>query len=165
MTFTALNLLFPVVLAVHNAEEYAGYDDFVRTYQRRLPGKLTTRRVMRDAAILLTVAVAILSGFTYVYRSAALITVSKMAVLALLLNGAGHCLLSLKQRRLVPGTFSAIALVLPYSALAIATMRSSHGDTCRSLLLDGVIGGLATPVVILASLCVSYGLSRLGGRV
>ena len=32
MSFAALNLLFPVVVAVHNLDEYRGYTDFVRSY-------------------------------------------------------------------------------------------------------------------------------------
>jgi hypothetical protein len=36
MTFVALNLLFPIVLAIHNVDEYSRYDDFIRAYHPRL---------------------------------------------------------------------------------------------------------------------------------
>jgi len=47
MTFAAVNLLFPVVLAIHNFDEYSRCDDFIRAYHPRLGEKLATRRVFR----------------------------------------------------------------------------------------------------------------------
>jgi len=32
MTFAAFDLLFPIVVAIHNFDEYRGYTDFVRSY-------------------------------------------------------------------------------------------------------------------------------------
>ena len=161
MSFTALNLLFPVVLAVHNLEEYSRYDDFVRAFHARWPAKFTARPVMRDAAVLLTLAVAVLDGLTYFYKGAVLVALSETAIFALMLNGAGHCILSLKRRSLIPGTLSAVALVLPYSAIAVASMRTSRGDSIRSLLVYAVLGGLATPVAVALFLSISYGFSQL----
>jgi uncharacterized protein with HXXEE motif len=161
MTFAAVNLLFPVVLAIHNFDEYSRYDDFIRAYHPRLGRKLSTRRVFRDALILLTSAAAGLGALTYVYQSAGLLTISKIAIFALLLNALGHCILSLKRRELVPGTLSAVALVLPYSAVAIVIMRASLGDSFRSLFRDAIFGLILAPLAILSLLWISYGLSRL----
>src|ERR1035438_1224570 len=98
MSFTALNLLFPVVLAIHNLEEYSRYDDFVRAFRARWPAKFRTRPAMRDAAALLTLAVAVLDGLTYFYKGAVLVALSETAIFALMINGIGHCILSLKRR-------------------------------------------------------------------
>jgi exonuclease I len=62
------------------------HDDFIRAYHPRLSEKLTTRRVVRDAAILLTLAVAVLEALTYADKSDLLLTTSKIAIIALLLN-------------------------------------------------------------------------------
>jgi hypothetical protein len=161
MSFPALNLLFPVVLAIHNLEEYSRYDDFMRAYHVRLPAKFTTRPVMRDATVLLTLAVAVLDGLTYFYKGAVLVAISETAIFALMLNGVGHCILSLKRRSLIPGTLSAVALVLPYSAIAIASMPMSKGESIRSLLVYALLGGLATPLAVATFLSISYGFSQV----
>jgi hypothetical protein len=161
MSFTALNLLFPVVLAIHNFEEYSRYDDFVRAYHARWPAKFRARPVMRDAAVLLTLAVAVLDGLTYFYKGAVLVAISEIAIFALMLNGVAHCILSLKGRSWIPGTLSAVALVLPYSAIAIASMRFRMGESIRSLVVYAVLGGLATPLAIALFLSISYGFSLL----
>jgi hypothetical protein len=161
MTFVAVNLLFPVVLAIHSFEEYSRYDDFIRAYHPRLGKKLATRRVFRDALILLTLAAAVSGALTYAYKSAVLLAISKIAIFALLLNALGHCILSLKRRELLPGTLSAVALVLPYSAVAIVIMRASLGDSFWSLFRDAMLGLILAPLAILSLLGISYGLSRL----
>jgi hypothetical protein len=68
MTLVNFSLLFPVVLAVHNIDEYNRYDDFVRSYPSWLAQKLT-RPIVRWAAVLLTLAAAVLVALTYFYRS------------------------------------------------------------------------------------------------
>ena len=164
MTFIAINLLCPAVLAIHNIDEYSRYDDFVHVYHSRLATKLTTRRVVRDALILMTLAVAVLAGLTYIRQSAILVMLSKVSVFAIMLNGIGHCVLSLKRRTLVPGTLSAIAFVIPYSFIAIAAMRTSLGDSYPSLCIDAIYGALAIPVATLSFLCISYSFGYLAAR-
>src|SRR5215469_2570657 len=121
MTFAAFNLLFPIVVAIHNIDEYRGYEEFVRSYPSWLAEKLT-RKVVGRAAILLTLAVSVLAGLTYFYQSDVLLTVSKIAIIGLALNCVGHCILSLKRRALIPGTLSGAILVLPYSVVAMVLM-------------------------------------------
>ena len=164
MTFIAINLLCPAVLAIHNIDEYSRYDDFVRAHHSRLLTKLTARRVVRNAAILLTLAVAVLTGLTYIRQSAVLVTLSKVAVFAILLNGIGHCALSLKRRKLDPGTLSAVALVMPYSFVSIVAMRSSFGDSFWSLLPCAIYGALAIPLATLSFLWIGYGFAYLAAR-
>jgi len=70
MTLVNFALLFPVVLAIHNIDEYIRYDDFVRSCPSWLAKKLT-RPIVRSAAVLLTLAAAVLVTLTYFNRSAA----------------------------------------------------------------------------------------------
>jgi hypothetical protein len=109
----------------------------------------------------LTLAAAVSGALTYAYKSAVLLAISKIAIFALLLNALGHCILSLKRRELLPGTLSAVALVLPYSAVAIVIMRASLGDSFWSLFRDAMLGLILAPLAILSLLGISYGLSRL----
>jgi hypothetical protein len=156
LPFDVLQLLFPAVLAIHNLDEYCRRDDFTRAFQSWLSAKHVRRSVIRDAAILLTLAVTTLCVLTYLYRSAALLTLSKIAIFALMLNAVGHCFLSLKRRTLVPGTISAVALVLPYSILAITIMRTNLADSTVSLFFYAACGALAAPLAIMGFLIVSY---------
>jgi hypothetical protein len=163
MTLVNFALLFPVVLAIHNIDEYVRYDDFLRSYPSWFAKKLT-RPIVRRAAVLLTLAAAVLVALTYFNRSDVLITISKVAIIALGLNGIGHCLLSLKNRAVLPGTLSAIVLVLPYSAIAVMMMLINSGDSSWSLLRYAAIGAVVAPIVIGSVLTVSYGFSWLVGR-
>ncbi len=161
MTFAALNLLFPVLLAIHNVEEYSRCDEFIRVYPGRLAQRFTTRRVIRDAATLLTLAVAGISVLAYALRTEILIRISQVAIFALALNAIGHCVVSIKRRRFTPGTFSAITLVLPYSVVAIVMMHVRLGEPVAALVGWAVLGAAALPIAIVLFLAMGYGLSRL----
>ena len=165
MTFPALNLLLPVVLAVHNYEQYSRYDEFVQIYRPLVPERFITRQVIRGAAIFLTVAVALLSALTYLSATAGLIDAAKVATFALLLNAIAHCLQSLRRHRLTPGSFSAIALVLPYTLAEIAAMRAWLGDSMASLLRFALVGAIAVPIVAAVFTLLSYGVLRLATRL
>jgi hypothetical protein len=159
MTFAAFNLLFPIVVAVHNIDEYRGYEDFVRSYPGWLAGKLT-RQVVGRAMILLTLAVTALAVATYFYQNDVLLMASKIAITGLALNCVGHCLLSLKRRALVPGTLSGLVLVLPYSVIAVLMMRTDFQDSLSALVGYAVIGAIIVPIAIGSFLWIGYLLAR-----
>jgi len=155
MTFAAVNLLLPIVVALHNFEEYRGYEDFVRSYPAWLAEKLT-RTVVGCAAILLTLAVTVLAVATYFYQSEVLLTASKVAIIGLALNCLGHCFLSLTRRKLVPGTLSGAIIVLPYSVIAIILMRTNLQDSFLALFGYAAVGAIVTPVAIGLFLWIGY---------
>jgi hypothetical protein len=155
MTFASFNLLFPIVVAIHNIDEYRGYSDFVRSYPTWLADKLT-RKVVGRAAILLTLAVSVLAVLTYFYQSDVLLTVSKIAIIGLALNCIGHCILSLKRRALVPGSLSGAILVLPYSVIALVLMRTNFNDSYIAVFGYAAIGAIVAPITIGAFLWIGY---------
>ena len=159
MTFAAFNLLFPIVVAIHNFDEYRGYEDFVRSYPAWLAEKLT-RKVVGWAAILLTLAVTALAVGTYFYQNAVLLMVSKVAIVGLGLNCLGHCFLSLKRRALVPGTLSGALLVLPYSVVAVFMMESSLKDSLQAVFGYAAIGAIVAPIAIGLFLLMGYLVGR-----
>ncbi len=162
MTLVNFALLFPVVLAIHNIDEYVRYDDFIQAGYPSWLAKKLTRPIVRRAAVLLTLAAAVLVALTYFNRSDVLITISKVAIIALGLNGIGHCLLSLKNRAVLPGTLSAIVLVLPYSAIAVMMMLINSRETHPGLFCAMPrSGAVVAPIVIGSVLTVSYGFSWL----
>jgi Protein of unknown function with HXXEE motif len=164
MTFAAINLLFPLVLAIHNLDEYFHHDDFIHAYYSRLSPKLTSRRVVRHALVLLTLSIVLLDGLTYVYKDGLLVTVSKISIFALMFNGIGHCVLSLRRRTMLPGTLSAVTLVIPYAVFATVIMRTKLGDAYRSLLQLAVWGAITVPLATMLFLWIGYGIHRLETR-
>jgi O-antigen/teichoic acid export membrane protein len=159
-----ITLLLPLVLAVHNLDEYAKYEDFVNAYHPRLSKKLTARPVIRNAVVLLTVSVALLAGFSYVYNDDVLRTICKVAIFALMLNAISHCVLSLKRGRILPGTLSAALLVLPYSVVAVMITHSESGNSYSDLALLAALGALTVPLAIALFIGLGYGISRWDTR-
>lgn len=139
MTFAELNLLYPFVLAAHNAEEYLHFEDFARTYMRHLPAQLRTREVTRNAMALLTCSSFVWTIGACLSGAKPLIAISKTAMFALGANAAGHCVLSLGRKRWVSGSISALVLILPYTCAAISLLRREK-SSFASLLKFGLAG-------------------------
>jgi hypothetical protein len=77
-----------------------------------------------------------------------------------MLNAISHCVLSLKRRRILPGTLSAALLVLPYSVVAIMITHSESGDSYSDLALLAALGALTVPLAIALFIGLGYGISR-----
>jgi len=156
-----VTLLLPLLVAVHNVDEYARYDDFVRAHHSRFLAKQASRPAMRNALIAVTLFVAVIAGLAYVHRGGVYVVLCNITILAFMENAIGHCALSLKRRTLVPGTLSAAVLVLPYSIVAIASMRADLASSYSSLLLLAACGAFAMPLFIIGCIWLGYGISRL----
>jgi len=164
VSFESIELVLPIVLAVHNADEYARYEEFVHAYHSRLGKNLTSRPVVRYAATLLTLFVAVLSGLAYAFKDHVFVSMCKVAIFALTMNAISHCVLSFRRRRILPGTLSAALLVLPYSVFAVANMLGGGGDSYSDLLILAVLGVITVPVAVMLFLWIGYGISRLEAR-
>ena len=159
--FEWVTVLLPLLVAVHNVDEYARYDDFVRAYHSRFLAKQVSRPAMRNTMIAVTLFVAVIAGLAYVHKGGVYVALCNITILAFMENAIGHCVLSLKRRTLVPGTLSAAVLVLPYSIVAIASMRADLASSYSSLLLFAACGAVAMPLFIIGFLWLGYGISRL----
>ena len=151
----------PLLVAVHNVDEYARYDDFVRAYHSRFLTKWVSRPAIRNTLIAVTLFVALIAGLAYVHKGGIYLALCSVTIFAFMENAIGHCALSLKRRALVPGTLSAVVLVLPYSIVAIAVMRADLATSYSSLLLLVACGAAAMPLFIVGFLWLGYGISRL----
>jgi hypothetical protein len=151
MHFDTLMLFFPVILGVHNYDEARRLDEFTLTYHAGLRKRLT-RPVVLAALIVVTAASAAVALLTFLYGTPTLRVMARIAVFILFLNASGHVSMSVLRRNFVPGTVSAIALVLPFSSLAIYAMHADLGDPIRALALYAALGAAAMPIVILAAL-------------
>lgn len=154
-------MLLPLLVAVHNLDEYARYDDFVCAYHSRFLAKQVSRPAMRNTLVAVTVFVAVIAGLAYIHKGGIYVALCSITILAFMENAIGHCVLSLKRRTLIPGTLSAAVLVLPYSIVAIAAMRADLASSYSSLLLFAACGAAAMPLFIVGFLWLGYGISRL----
>lgn len=156
MNLLVLILLFPIVLAIHNADEYFRCDEFIRAYHGKFAARFITRPVVRNAMVLLTITATTMGLLTWIYRSQVLVEISIVAIFALMLNAVSHILMSLKRRSRTPGTLSAVVLVLPYSAVVIATLRLTLGMPWISMLRFAALGFITTPVAVVLFLFLGY---------
>jgi Protein of unknown function with HXXEE motif len=165
MTFDVLVLLFPVVLAIHNLDECARHEEFIKAYHARLPESLTTRAVVLSAATALTIAGTVVCLTAFIWKTPFLVLVAKISICALLLNAIGHCVLSLRQRKWLPGTRSAAILVLPYGVLSVIVMRTAVGDSTADLIRYTLLGAITIPLTIAVFILVGVGISRLRAAI
>jgi hypothetical protein len=155
----------PVVLAIHNVDEYMRFDDFVKAFHGRLGPRILNRQVVFSAATLLTLAVAVLCALTFIYRTPVLYFVSQAAIFAILLNAIGHCVLSVKRRSRTPGTVSAICFVIPYCSWAVLLMTTGLGQSRREILLAALLGAAGMAPVIYLFLMLGLIFARIVPRV
>ena len=156
-------LLFPVVFAVHNAEEYVRLDAFLLVYCSRLPVSLRKPSVVLSANVMLVAAAMLLSALTCLLASQRLVYWVNVSIYALLLNAVGHGIVSMKRGEMTPGTWSAVLMVVPYSVASLLRIQSYLRPTLRTLTELSLMGAVAGPAAIFLMLGLSYFLIRLGG--
>jgi hypothetical protein len=155
LSFQALYLLFPAVLALHNLDEYSSSKPRAPHTRLSWSSRHFQSEVTRLAMILLTLASVVVAVLNYARRDSMLTIVAELSVFALLFNAIVHLTLSLIARSFTPGTRSALILVLPYSLVTIAAIHHGAGHSSAALW-PLVLGGLiALPVTILLTLAVA----------
>jgi hypothetical protein len=164
LSFRALYLLFPLVLTLHNLDEF-------RDSRSRSPPPIplrwlprhSQREVMRLAMILLTLASVGVAVCNYLGRDS-IAMVAELSVFALLFNAVVHLSISLRARSFTPGTRSALILVLPYCVVTIVALHQDAGRSAEALLPLALAGLIALPLTIILTLAVSLGLYQLIAR-
>jgi len=161
VTFSALMLLFPVVLAIHNLDEALGRADFASAWHRKLDPRLADRRVRAAAASLLTLAAATIAIANYLDSTAASQLAARIAVFALFLNAIGHCAISILKGRLLPGTVTAACLVIPFSVVALYSARADVARSAQAFLGHVALGAITLPAAAYLSLWGGFAVNRI----
>ena len=161
MRFGTLILLLGLAAAVHNLVEWRGYEQFVKAYHQRLSLRLSNRRVFGFALILLSVILLALGVVEWAEGPGWATMCSRVVVFALLVNALGHCAKSLSMRQLVPGTVSALLLIMPLALIAIYVMRRDYGDTESTLFLSFLASLALLPIAIYGSLWCGFAANWL----
>lgn len=155
----AIQLLFPVVLGLHTWEEFRQRDAFVRRSAMRRWAALTDTPALAGAAVLMMLSAVVASLAAYAGVASAARAIVEVAVFALLFNALGHVASSLVRREAVPGTLSAVGLVLPYAIAAVVVLHIGQGQPLPTLLEYAAVGALGMPLAALVFLVLGYVLT------
>ncbi|MGO9863506.1 MAG: HXXEE domain-containing protein [Terriglobales bacterium] len=159
-------LILGLASALHNLEEWRGFEDWVsdyhmRDYHMKLSVKFNDPRVFKLALIFLSTLVLTLGILECLAGPGWLTILSKIVVFALLLNAIGHCCLSLYKQRLVPGTISALFLIIPLAATGIYIMHRDFGDTTAAMSLYLIASLAILPIAIYGGLWAGFAMKSL----
>lgn len=138
--------ILALIFMIHNWEEYISFDQMPKPWVGK---KILNRRNFLFATILLSLIVLLLS-FPYFKKVHALV----VSVLAI--NSLQHVVLSLWHRRVVPGTLSALFLMLPFCFLYFARLfREGEMDLC-GLLQYLILAPIAMVISIMIALWLAH---------
>lgn len=121
---TPFSLLFPLLFIAHNLEEMRRIEAFKQTYFRFMIPKFRDCALFKRATIFLSIFVAIIIGLNYLMTSYFLEVLSIFIFFAILMNALQHIGMSLWVRRMTPGTYTAIFLLVPYAILLFFLSRT-----------------------------------------
>lgn len=157
MNPAALGLLIPVILTVHNAEEYFAFKVFKRFYLKFLNKKLQNRTVFLYAICILTLFASVICISNYFLKSKSTQLLTTIVVISLLLNGIQHCISSLRAREFLPGTFSSLLLLIPYSLIYLEFLQRE----IRFGLVDLLFWCLLAALFMIASIYASFRIGHI----
>lgn len=150
--------MMPVAFALHNLEELRGFEGMRRLYYGRVPwlDARMDRGVFRTAVVALTIAVAAVFAWEWVWPSAGVEFLVGAIFCALLLNALQHLWVSVASGRQQPGVYTGTLLLLPLSGTAVLAEMLSRGRMLA--VAELVAGAVLLPVAALAG--IGLGLLR-----
>lgn len=121
-----LSLLLPIIFILHNMEEYLYYGKFSQFYSRFIEKKFNDPIIFLYAISFLSFIVFIVIGSNYLFKNEMLNYLMIIVFLSILMNSIQHCVSSLYFRNLLPGTFTSITLIIPYSIFFLITLNEEY---------------------------------------
>ncbi len=156
MSSEAWGLLLPVAAIIHNAEEYVSFDKFRQSFLSKLDPKLQERRVFAWALLIITLFITVITVSNYFVGSAILQFLTTLIALALQLNAIQHLFLSFKTEKLVPGTISAVLVVMPACLLYLMQLKMEIHYTPFDIVIWSLLAALFMYASIHISLRIGY---------
>ena len=149
-------LFFPAVFILHNIEEYRSFEVFNAFYLKAINSKFRHRMVFLYALIILTVFVSGLCISNYLMTSRILRFATTIVSMSILTNGIQHCISSLWARKILPGTISAIFLLIPCSAVYLVFLEKETQFSVLDIVGWFIISMIVMVLSIRASLWIGY---------
>lgn len=151
-----IGLLLPIILILHNIEEYRSFDEFKTFYLKKMNPKLLHRKVFGYALILLTLFVSALCISNYLMNRPLLQFATTLVALSLLINGMHHCISSLRMRKMLPGTLSSIFLFIPCTVVYLIYLERETPFGLFDLVRWSILSMILMFVAIRLSLWTGY---------
>ncbi len=151
-----LGLLLPVVFILHNIEEYRSFEDFKAFYFKTIHVKLRHRKVFGFALLILTLLVSLICIANYLATNSFLGFATTIVAMSLLINGIQHSVCSCLARKLLPGTISAIFLLIPCSIVYLAFLEKETQFGISSIISWSLVSVVSMFVSIHISLWIGY---------
>ena len=147
-------MLLATVFLMHNLEEMIFFD---RMPKFRYAKKIFNRRSFLFSLTVLSILAIFFAVWGYLYRSPIVQNVNIVVLFSLTINAIQHGLLSIWYRRIIPGTLTALFLVLPVSALFFMKLYELKALTCWSFV--GYL--ILSPTVMIASILITLWVGNL----
>ena len=159
-TQQALKFLMPIIFMAHNAEEYLSFDKFKDYYAKFVGKKFSEPQTFLGAVSLLSVFVTTIIGVDYYCRNKTTDNLTKITFFSILINGIQHCISSLFFKKMLPGTFTSILLIFPYSIAYLMEMKKQSDFGVKEFMLYSAMSILFTAASVLACVRISYWLVK-----
>jgi hypothetical protein len=155
-----VGLFLPVVFIVHNIEEYRSFEKFKTFYLKAINSKFRHRTVFLYALMILTIFVSGVCISNYLMTSQILRFATTIVAMSLLANGIQHCISSLWARKILPGTISAIFLLIPCSAIYLVFLEKETQFSILDIVGWFIVSMIVMFLSIRASLWIGYFLFK-----
>ncbi len=139
-------MILAVIFLLHNLEEWLSFDEMPK------PGigkKIMTRKSFLFSAVLLSSLVILFSLPTFE-------KIHLIILFSLLINSLQHGVLSIRHRRIVPGTYTALLLIFPYSLFLLARMIQEGKTDVLTLIVNLILSPFVMGLSIVSTLFLGY---------
>jgi hypothetical protein len=161
MAFRYLQLLFPVLVALHNAEETIGIPRWTRRSGPWFGGGAVQPAVFRFVVVTFTVLAFVITVLSTVSgRMTFWGNLTFGCIIAGLINSfVPHIAVSVASRTLMPGVITAVTLNLPvFSVLAVLALKQGYVSNH-----DALVYSIAVPLLLLLMIPLLFKLGKLLG--
>jgi hypothetical protein len=154
-------LLLALMFVLHNIEEYLFYYRMPPAYLKLIEGKFNNPRCFLYAISLLSLLAMFLVLLNYFTSSEIVKTATFIMCLTIFINALQHLVASLWYRKILPGTFTATFLIVPFSIFGWIKLHHLIKIDFYSFMLYLIVSLIVMVLLIHGSLWFGYFLIKL----
>ncbi len=153
---TLLSLLLPILFIAHNFEEMSRVDEFQKFYCCLIIPKFRDPILLKRATVFLAIFVVIVIGLNALIEGRFLEILSVIIFLAILINTLQHIATSIWHHKMLPGAYTALFLILPYSIFLLLFSESLRLFIAQHILILFIAAYCFMVFAIYLSLACAY---------
>jgi hypothetical protein len=154
-------LILALIFVLHSIEEFFSYERAPVQYFNLLSRRLNNPSVFFYAIILLDTLVVLIVLLNWFFSNTLLDIVVRVIFFSLFINTLQHILGSFWFKRILPGTYTATFLILPFSVACLMGLHENMRITLLQTLLYLALSPLAMFASIYSSLWLGYFLVKI----